>query len=146
MRNTLGVPVILWITMAMCLIITMVLFIAPVIALADGDATITDGIALTNEPTETPVAPYTWELLATTAGATAATLLIVQFLKLPLDKIWKIPTRVFVLGIAFALMAGAQAIIRGLTWPDVPLVLVNAFVVALAAMGAYEVSFAKLGA
>lgn len=91
-------------------------------------------------------APYTWELLATTAGATAATLLIVQFLKLPLDKVWKIPTRAFVLGIAFALMAGAQAIIRGLTWPDVPLVLVNAFVVALAAMGAYEVSFAKLGA
>lgn len=89
-------------------------------------------------------APYTWDLLATTAGATAATLLIVQVLKLPLDRVWKVPTRAVVVVIAFILMLAAQAATRGLTWPDVPLVLVNACMVALAAMGAYEVSFARV--
>ena len=43
---------------------------------------------------ELPTEPFTWEYLATIAGATAATLLIVQQLKLPLDKLWKIPTRI----------------------------------------------------
>ncbi len=90
-------------------------------------------------------APYSWEQIATIPGAIAATLLIVQYLKMPLDKVWKVPTRYWVLLIAFGLLAVAQSMIRGLTWPDVPLVAVNAFVVALAAMGAYEVSFAKLG-
>ena len=33
--------------------------------------------------------------------------------------------------------------VRGLTWLDVPLVAVIAFVVALAAMGAYEMTFAE---
>ncbi len=91
-------------------------------------------------------APYTWELLATTTGATAATLLIVQVLKLPLDRVWKVPTRAVVVVIAFSLMLAAQGATKGLTWPDVPLVLVNACMVALAAMGTYEVSFAKMGA
>ena len=89
--------------------------------------------------------PYDWTQIATIPGAIAATLLIVQYLKLPLDKAWRIPTRYWVLLIAFGLLALAQSMIRGLTWPDVPLVALNAFVVALAAMGAYEVSFAKLG-
>ena len=39
--------------------------------------------------------PLTWTYLATIAGAAAFTLLVVQFLKAPLDKVWKIPTRVF---------------------------------------------------
>ena len=89
--------------------------------------------------------PYDWAQIATIPGAIAATLLIVQYLKLPLDKVWKIPTRYWVLLIAFGLLAIAQSMIRGLTWPDVLLVAINAFVVALAAMGAYEVSFAKMG-
>ena len=45
--------------------------------------------------------------------------------------------------IAFSLMLAAQGATKGLAWPDVPLVLVNACMVALAAMGAYEVSFGK---
>jgi hypothetical protein len=94
-----------------------------------------------NEPAE---APYTMDQIATIPGAIAATLLIVQYLKLPLDKVWKIPTRFLVLVIALLLLGGAQAMVRGLTWSDVPLVVINAFVVALAAMGAYEVSFKKL--
>lgn len=88
-------------------------------------------------------AAYSWTTLATVAGATAATLLIVQYVKAPLDKVWKIPTRLMVLAIAFLILLGAQAFTVGLGWADVPLLVVNAFVVALASMGAYEATFAK---
>lgn len=101
--------------------------------------------AVVDLPEPAAQAPFDWTEIATIPGAITATLLIVQYLKMPLDKAWKIPTRYWVLLIAFGLLAVAQSMIRGLTWPDVPLVAVNAFVVALAAMGAYEVSFAKLG-
>lgn len=89
-------------------------------------------------------AHYTWEQLATVPGAIAATLLIAQYLKFPLDKVWKIPTRFLVLIIAFGLMTLARGMVQDLRWIDVPLIAINAFVVALAAMGAYEVSFKKL--
>ena len=86
---------------------------------------------------------YTWQHLATIAGATAATLLIVQFLKLPLDKLWKIPTRAVAYAIALILMLTAQHFTTGLTWETTALAVVNAFVVALAAFGSYELTFAK---
>ena len=54
------------------------------------------------------------------------------------------PTRFFVLMIAFGLMTLARGMVQDLHWIDLPLIAVNAFVVALAAMGAYEVSFKKL--
>lgn len=88
--------------------------------------------------------PYTREQIATIPGAIAATLLIVEYLKFPLDKVWKIPTRLLVLIIAFVLMTLARGMIQDLRWIDVPLIAINAFVVALAAMGTYEVSFKKL--
>lgn len=86
---------------------------------------------------------YDWGQLATVAGATAATLLIVQFVKLPLDKVWKVPTRAVVYVISLCIVMGAQAFTAGLTLPDLPLLAINAFVVALAAMGSYELTFAK---
>ena len=86
---------------------------------------------------------YTWETLATVGGATAATLLIVQYIKAPLDKLWKIPTRVVVWIIAFLILLGAKVFISGFVLDDLLIIVVNAFVVALAAMGSYEVSFAK---
>lgn len=89
-------------------------------------------------------APFSWEYLLTVTGATAATLLIVQFLKAPLDKVWKIPTRYLVYGIALAIMLAAKAFTAGLHYTDVPLILVNAFIVAVAAYGSYEITFAKL--
>lgn len=88
-------------------------------------------------------AGYSWEYLATIAGATAATLLIVQFLKLPLDKIWKIPTRLVVYVISLIIILLAQYFTIGLTIQSGILSIINAFVVALAAMGAYELTFAK---
>lgn len=88
--------------------------------------------------------PFTWTYLATIAGATAATLLIVQFIKLPLDKVWKIPTRLVVYAIALIIMLIATALTSGLNVNNSLLAVVNAFVVSLAAYGSYELTFAKL--
>lgn len=112
-------------------LITLFLFVLgmilmPVIALAEG---------------ELPTEPFSWAQLATIAGATTATLLIVQLLKLPLDRVWKIPTRIFTYFISLAIMIVATAFTTGLTWSDAGLAAVNAVIVALAAFGAYELTF-----
>lgn len=86
---------------------------------------------------------YTWNALATVGGAAAATLVIVQYLKLPLDRFHHVPTRLLVWIVSLAVLVIAQALTAGLTWQDALLALVNSFVVALAAMGAYEITFAN---
>ena len=96
------------------------------------------------EPQPIPGEPLTWAYLATIAGATAATLLIVQFLKVPLDKVWKIPTRAFVYFIALVILLVATAFTTGLTANTTLLTVVNAFIVALTAYGSYEVTFKKI--
>ena len=111
------------------LLFMIAMILLPVAALAEG---------------ELPVDPFSWEQLATIAGATTATLLIVQLLKLPLDKVWKIPTRIVAYFIALVLMIVATAFTVGLTWSNAGLAAVNAVIVALAAMGAYELTFRKL--
>ena len=98
------------------------------------------GQAATGLPTE----PFTWEYLATIAGATLATMLIVQLLKLPMDKIWKIPTRIIVYVIALIIMTAATYFTIGLSWEKFGLAAINSVIVALAAMGGYEISIAKL--
>lgn len=90
--------------------------------------------------------PFDWSQLATIAGATLATLLIVQLLKFPLDKVWKIPTRIVVYVIALIIMVAATHFTSGLTGDRIGLAAVNAVIVALAAMGSYELTFAKLEA
>ena len=91
----------------------------------------------------TPAEPFDWVQLLTIPGAVAATLLIVQYAKFPIDKVWKIPTRWVVLLIAFGLMTLAKYASGGILPMDWPLLVVNSFIVALSAMGAYEVTFAK---
>lgn len=121
--------------------------ILPVMALAESQEQ-----ALPEQPIqakdETSVmaaeSPYTWTYLGTIAGATAATLLIVQFLKVPLDKIWKIPTRVFVYIIALVIMVLARVFTGGMTPGDFVLTFFNAFLVSLSAYGSYELTFAHL--
>lgn len=99
---------------------------------------------VTSEPTPNPsTGPWTWSYLASIAGATAATLLIVQFFKVPLDKVWKIPTRLFVYAIAFTILTVATAFTSGLDSNTFLLCVLNAFIVALAAYGSYEVTFAR---
>lgn len=86
--------------------------------------------------------PYTWESLSTMAGATAATLMIVQFTKTPLDKVWYIPTRFLVYLVAAAILMTARAFMGGITAQGVMLSLVDAVLVALSAYGSYELTFA----
>lgn len=111
-----------------CLMLLLALLL-PVAALAEG---------------ELPTDPFTWAQLATIAGATLATVLIVQLLKLPLDKIWKIPTRIVVYFIALIILLLATFFTDGITLQTGLLTAVNAVIVALAAMGAYEITFRKL--
>jgi hypothetical protein len=86
-----------------------------------------------------------WEMLATSGGAVLVTLLVVQFLKLPLDMVWKIPTRFFVYFIALILLILYEVVTVGvLTFPRTILILLNAIVVTLGAMGAYEATFKKI--
>ncbi len=91
-----------------------------------------------------PTEPFTWEYLATIAGATLATMLIVQLLKLPMDKVWKIPTRIIVYVIALVISLLATQFTAGLTVQNGLLTAVNAVIVALAAMGTYDITFKKL--
>ena len=91
-----------------------------------------------------PTEPFSWEYLATIAGATLATMLIVQLLKLPLDKVWKIPTRIIVYIIALIISLLATQFTVGLTLQNGLLTAVNAIIVALTAMGGYELTLAKL--
>lgn len=114
--------------LCLVMILTAMMLIVPVVAMAEG---------------ELPTEPFTWEYLATIAGATLATTLIVQLLKLPIDKVWKIPTRLLVFVIACMIMIVATYFTTGLTWSNAGLSIVNAVIVALAAFGAYEVIFRK---
>ena len=124
------------------LLLAVTLFAFPVSALAEDTADATTGI--TASEAGTPAEPFTWQYLASIAGAAAFTLLVVQFLKAPLDKIWKIPTRVFAYIIALLTMLVATAFTTGLDIQAALLAVVNAFIAALTAYGAYEVTFAKL--
>lgn len=111
------------------LILVGYMLLLPVAALAEG---------------ELPTEPFTWEYLATIAGATVATLLIVQLLKLPLDRVWKVPTRLIVYIIALVISMLAMLFTGGLTIESGVLAAINAVIIALAAMGAYEITFRKL--
>lgn len=88
--------------------------------------------------------PFDWGYLATIAGAAAFTLLIVQFFKLPLDRVWKMPTRVFAYLVALGIMLVATAFTAGLKWENALLVCANAFIAAMTAYGAYELTFKKI--
>lgn len=124
--------------MLLTMLVTLVAF--PVASIAEGAVIVADTIA----PDTTTGDPFTWEYLATIAGAAAFTLLVVQFLKVPIDRVWKIPTRVFAYIITLAIMLVATAFTTGLTAQTALLATVNAFIAALTAMGAYEITFAKM--
>ena len=98
---------------------------------------------MTYTEAEVPETPFTWAYLASIAGATAATLLIVEFMKFPLDRVWKIPTRALVYVIALVILLAATWFTGEMSWEKAALAALNAFIVAAAAMGAYEVTFRK---
>ena len=80
-----------------------------------------------------------WETLVTFSGAVGLTVVIVQLLKLPLDKVWKIPTRYLVYVICFGIMLAAQYFTaKVITIEIVAATVINAFVGTLTAMSFYE--------
>ena len=118
-------------------ILMLSLFLVPAVA---STAALAEGEAAVATVTE----PLTWGYLATIAGASAFALLVVQLLKAPLDKVWKIPTRAFVYVICFTVMLLGTAFTTGLTGESAALAALNAVIATFAAMGEYEITFAKL--
>ncbi|MBO7423899.1 MAG: hypothetical protein J6T99_11030 [Oscillospiraceae bacterium] len=106
----------------------LILLLLPVMAFAEG---------------ELPTEPFTWAYLVTIGGATVAVLLFVQVIKLPLDKIWKIPTKIVVYFVSLIVLLLATHFTTGLTVSDGFLAAFNALIVTAAAWGLYEVTFRK---
>ena len=115
-------------------------FLLPAVAISEALVEVATEVVASEIPTN----PVTWEQLSTIGGAALATMLIVQLLKLPLDKVWKIPTRIIVFVIAFAVLILATYFTDGLSWNTALLTVINAVIVALTAMGGYELTFSKL--
>lgn len=117
------------------MLLTMMLMIAcPILGIAEATA-VDAGV-----PTE----PVTWEYLVTIAGASLMTLLIVQYIKAPLDKIWKVPTALVAYLIALAILVAGHAMTSGMSANTFLLCLLNAFIAATSAMGMYEKTFKKI--
>lgn len=91
----------------------------------------------------TNIEGYSWTLLASVAGASAFTLAVVQFIKAPLDKVWKIPTRVLAYMISFGVMFASKLMVEGFTVEALLYSAVNAIISGSTAIGAYEVTFKK---
>ena len=122
------------------LIMVTAIILIPAFSVAEEAAEIAIGVVQNEIPTN----PVSWDQLATIAGAAMATMLIVQLLKLPLDKVWKIPTRIIVFLIAAVVMLLATYFTKGLDASAAMLTILNAVIAALTAMGGYELTFAKL--
>ena len=118
----------------------LILILFPALAIAEALVEVATEVVASEIPTQ----PVTWEQLATIGGAALATMLIVQLLKLPLDKVWKIPTRIIVFVIAFVVLILATYFTQGLEWSTALLTIINAVIVALTAMGGYELTFKKI--
>lgn len=80
---------------------------------------------------------FSWAMLATYAGATAATLAVTQVFK-GVGFIDKIPTRIFSYVVALVLLLTATAFTSGLTVESAALCIINAVVVSLASNGAFD--------
>lgn len=107
----------------MLLLVVVLLMALPAVALAD------DGIASPEF--------FTWEMLATYAGAVLATTLIVQLTK-GIGFIDRLPTRIYSYFIAVIVLVLAALFTNTLTWQQAVLCLINAVVVSLAANGTFD--------
>ncbi len=81
---------------------------------------------------------FTWSFLATYGGAALAVMTIVQFTK-ELPGIKKIPTKLWAFMIAVVILVLATVFTMSPIYPsDILLCIVNAVVVAMAAVGSYH--------
>ena len=80
-----------------------------------------------------------WKILATFSGAVGLTVILVQWLKLPLDKVWHIPTRYLVYVVCLSIMVLGQ-VFTGVTLSleIIALTMLNAVLGTFAAMSLYE--------
>ena len=120
----------------LCLFITMFIIVMMTMVAFAADSSPTSESVVGNF--------WTWEFLGTMAGAIGATTLITQFLKMPLDKVWKVPTRFVVYVIAVIILSAYQLFTGEFTLDKAALIILNAIIVATAAMGTYETTFKKL--
>lgn len=114
------------------MVVSLLVFL-PVIALAEGGV---DGSTF-----------FSWETIGTFTGAVALVVFLVQLLKLPLDKVWHIPTQYIVYVMSLGVLLLAQAFVPslgGLSWDSALLCVFNAALVALSAMSTYEIAIAKV--
>ena len=87
-----------------------------------------------------PESFYSWEALGTYAGATVAVMIIVQFTK-ELPGIVKIPTRAWAYIIsALLLVLSTVFTVQPITPAVIILCFVNAVIVAMAAVGGYDIT------
>ena len=86
-----------------------------------------------------PESFFTWEQLATYGGATVATMLFVQFTK-ELPGIKAIPTRLWAFIVAAILMILATVFTSEVTFAVILITVVNAVIVAMAAVGGYDIT------
>ena len=91
-----------------------------------------------------PTELFTWQVLGTIAGCTAFVLLFVQLIKAPLDKVWKIPTRLLVYVVCLVLML-ASAVFSGdgLSLNTALLAVANAVIPTLLAIKTYELTLGR---
>lgn len=87
---------------------------------------------------------FTWTILATYAGALAATMGITQLLK-GVGFIDKLPTRVFSWIVALIVLVAAELFLGSFTAESGVLCAINAVVVSLAANGGYDLVTQKKG-
>ena len=80
---------------------------------------------------------FTWEYLASAAGATAAVTVLTQFIK-GVPFIEKVPTQLVSYVISLLVMFAASFFTGALTGATAALIPLNAVVVMLASNGAYE--------
>lgn len=80
---------------------------------------------------------FTWEYLASAAGATAAVTVLTQFIK-GVPFVEKVPTQLVSYLISLVVMFAASFFTGALTGSTAALIPLNAVVVMLAANGAYD--------
>lgn len=80
---------------------------------------------------------FTWEYLASAAGATAAVTIITQFIK-SLPFVQNLPTQLVSYVVSLAVMFAASFFTGALTGSTAALIPLNAVVVMLAANGTYD--------
>lgn len=81
---------------------------------------------------------FTWEVLATIAGATAATALLVELVKPLIDKLIHIPTQILSYLIALVILLASYFFTNQLTLSSGVLLCINAVIVSLASNGGFD--------